>query len=123
MPERLIAVPFPSVVIVAGIFVLLLVIVRFLSTTFNWAPKLAPLSKIRLPLLSIRLTSDGVAVALLITAPLWMVTLLAALIPDQAVISEPLSRTNALTDVTTAPSPVIVKLLLTRTTPLLLLVL
>ena len=64
-PERLIAVladPLPRVVMVAGLLVLLLVMVRFLFVTFNWALKLAPLSKIKEPLLSIRLTSDGVAI-------------------------------------------------------------
>jgi hypothetical protein len=51
-------------------------------------------------------------------APLWIVTLLVALIPFQVVIFELLFRTNARTDVVTAPAPLIVRLLLTVTTPL-----
>ena len=68
---------------------------------------------------SIRLTSVGVAVALLMIAVPWIVTLLVALIPLQVVMFEPLFRTNALTDVTTTPSPLMVRFLLTETTPLL----
>jgi hypothetical protein len=52
-------------------------------------------------------------------APLWIVTLLVALIPLHMVIFELLFRTKALTDVLTSPAPLIVRLLLTVTTPLL----
>ena len=62
------------------------------------------------PLARLRFRGRGLVLALVVAT---------ILIPFQVVIFELLFRTNARTDVVTAPAPLIVRLLLTVTTPLL----